>query len=331
MAPPRRTAEQLQWAMNVLAEASGNMSAAARSVNMPVPSFQKIVADAKQQGYTSNLPPPKPRVRVPARTSYTPQQLPTGNAVRVMVWGCAHDSPNIPDKSRFKHAGRLASELKPHFIVDLGDTLDLDSLSTHAFAGSVDDRQRPGFVAEVDSLEEAIDTFDVNAPPADEIPRYHLAGNHEYRANRFEQNNPTTDQVYTLPIAQVFARHGFAEMGYREWLYIEGVGFSHCPVNMMGKEYGGKTAGNLVLNEATHSIVWSHIHRQHFERRAKIGIGNGLQSYNTGTFLPQGYIKQYAGLSQTGWTYGLSELTLRDGQIESARYWSTLELSERFS
>jgi hypothetical protein len=32
----------------------------------------------------------------------------------------------------------------------------------------------------------------------------------------------------------------------------------------------------------------------------------------------------------TGWTYGITELTLRDGQIESARTWSELELRERF-
>jgi hypothetical protein len=43
-----------------------------------------------------------------------------------------------------------------------------------------------------------------------------------------------------------------------------------------------------------------------------------------------GMIKQYAGLSQTGWTYSIHELTLRDGQIESVRSWSVLELAERY-
>ena len=65
--------------------------------------------------------------------------------------------------------------------------------------------------------------------------------------------------------------------------------------------------------------------------RPKFGIGNAIQVYNTGSAMPQGYLKAYAGLSMTGWTYGFSELTLRDGQIESARYWSERELSERYS
>ena len=57
----------------------------------------------------------------------------------------------------------------------------------------------------------------------------------------------------------------------------------------------------------------------------------GGQVFNTGSFMPQGYLKQYAGLSLTGWTYGAHELTLRDGQIESVRTWSELELRERYA
>ena len=83
--------------MNILAEVNGNVSAGARSAGIPYATFQKIVDDAKQQGYISNLPKPKPRIRVPARSVYEPQPNTFGKAVRVLVWGCAHDSPNIPD------------------------------------------------------------------------------------------------------------------------------------------------------------------------------------------------------------------------------------------
>lgn len=321
----------LQRALDLLAEHEGNISAAARASGHPRPTFQHHIDEARRLGYSPKAVPPKPRIRVPARSVYSPLPNKQGKAKRVFVWGCAHDSPTIPDKSRFRHAGLLASELKPDFIVDLGDSLDLDSLSQHDVPGSTNDRARPGFLAEVDSLDEAISEFHATAPSPDEVPRYHTRGNHENRADRFEANHPTSEGVYTLPLAQIFARYGFTEKAYREWLFIEGVGFTHCPINMAGREYGGKTAENQVLNETTYSIVWSHIHRQHFARRAKVGIGNAVQSYNTGTFMPFGYIKQYAGLSQTGWTHGVSELTLRDGQIESARYWSTAELAERYS
>lgn len=325
-----RSREQLQRAVNVLHEHAGNATAAARSLGIPRPTFQHQVEAARDQGYTAQIAPEKPRYRVPARSVYAPTPPPSNAAVRVFLWGDAHDSPSIPDKSRFRHAGLLASELKPHYIIDIGDTLDLDSLSSHAFACSVDDRQRPGFLAELDSLDLALSAFHETAPSHLEIPRYHLNGNHCYRANRFERNNPTTEGVYTLPLAQIFARYGFSEKAYKEWLFIEGVGFTHAPIDGRGREYSGLTADQTVARESTYSVVWGHTHRSNRVRRHKLGIGNGVDVFNTGTFLPQGYIKQYAGLSQTGWSYGVHELTLRDGQIESARSWSTLELAERY-
>lgn len=318
-------------ALQALRDASGNKAAAARSIGMAVSTFKGHIDYANERGLTLAAPTIKPRIRVPARSVYQPMPNEFGKAVRVMTWGCAHDAPNLPDKSRFKHAGMLASELMPDFIVDLGDSADFDSLSTHASPGSKDDRAKPAFLTEISSLTDAYGEFNETAPSPDDVPRYHLDGNHCYRADRFEALHPESEGVYTLPIQQVFARYGFTHKKYREWLFLEGVGFTHVPTNMAGKEYGGKTAENLVMNETTFSVVWSHIHRQHFARRAKIGIGNGIQSFNTGTFMPMGLIKQYAGLAQTGWTYGIHELTLRDGQIESARTWSVKELEERFS
>lgn len=330
MPTPQTKDALLLDALRALRDADGNKSAAARTLGMKPSTFKDRVSEAHARGLSLEAPKIKPRIRVPARSFYQPMPNEFGKAVRVMVWGCAHDAPNLPDKSRFRHAGLLAAELRPDFIVDLGDSLDLDSLSGHALPGSVDDRQRPFFTTEVASLTEAYAAFHDTAPSPDEIPRYHLHGNHENRAWRHEANNPASQGVFTTQIDQVFARMGWTIKNYREWLFIEGIGFTHCPQNMAGREYGGKTAENMIMNETTFSVVWSHTHRQHMARRPKIGIGNEIQSFNSGSFMPMGYIKQYAGLSQTGWTYGCHELTLRNGAIESARSWSVLELSEKY-
>lgn len=318
-------------ALQALRNASGNKAAAARNLGMPLSTYKSRIQEALTRQIEIDAPVVKPRIKVPARSFYQPTPNEFGKAVRVFTFGCAHDAPNLPDKSRFRNAGRLVSELMPDFVVDLGDSADFDSLSTHAAPGSKDDRAKPAFLTEIASLTEAYGEFNETAPSADDVPRFHLDGNHCYRADRFEAMHPETEGVYTLPIQQVFARYGFTHKKYREWLFLEGVGFTHVPLNMAGKEYGGKTAENMIMNETTFSVVWSHTHRQHFARRAKIGIGNGIQSFNTGTFMPMGLIKPYAGLSQTGWTYGCHELTLRDGQIESARSWSVKELEERYS
>jgi hypothetical protein len=322
--------DKMQRALDAFEAAGHNYNQGAKMLGLASGTFRHQVLTALDEGLTPT-PILKPRIRVPARSSFQPMPTTLGKAVRILTWGCAHDSPNIPDKSRFKHLGMLAAELRPDAIVDLGDSADIDSLSTHAIPGSMDDRAKPAFLTEIASLTDAYGEFNETAPSADDIPRYHLDGNHCYRADRFENINPTTEGVYTLPLRQVFARYGFSTKKYREWLFIEGVGFIHSPINNMGREIGGVNANQTVARETTFSVVWSHTHKREVINRPKFGIGNQITVFNTGSMMPQGYIKQYAGLAMTGWTYGPSELTLRDGQIESVRSWSTLELSERYS
>lgn len=326
----RRDIPKMQRAIDAFEQAGHNYDRGAKLLGLPQATFRHQVNTAQEENITPT-PRAKPRIRVPARSSFTPLPSTVGKATRVLVWGDAHDSPSIPDKSRFRHLGMLASELQPDLIVDVGDALDLDSLSTHSVPGSMDDRARPQFLTEIASLTDAMGEFNETAPPASEVPRYHLDGNHCYRADRFENINPTAAGVYTLPLQQVFARYGFSTKKYREWLFIEGVGFTHIPINAAGREYGGLNAEITVARESTFSVVFGHTHRSNKIRRHKVGIGNGLDVFNTGSFMPQGYIKHYAGLSQTGWSYSCHELTLRDGWIESARSWSVQELAERFS
>lgn len=331
MPTPPLSEQTLREAIDALANFDNNQAAAARSLGLDRGTFRNRVEKGRAQGILAHTQPSKPRIRVPARSVYSPLPNEFGKPMRVMVWGCAHDSPSIIDKSRFRRAGQLASDLNPDYIVDLGDSLDLDSLSSHAQPGSMDDRQRPFFTAEIDSLAEAYSEFHDTAPSPDVIPRYHLHGNHEHRAWRHEANNPASQGVFTTQIDQVFARMGWTIKNYREWLFLEQVGFIHAPISGMGKEVGGVNANQTVSRESTYSVVWSHTHKREYVNRPKFGIGNAIQVYNTGSAMPQGYLKQYAGLSMTGWTYGFSELTLRDGQIESARYWSERELAERYS
>lgn len=328
--PLRANRPKMQRALDAWYKHNHHYPSAAHALGLNESTFRHQVMTAIAEGLTPSLPNDKPRIRIPARSTYTPMPNKQGRAVRVFCWGCAHDSPAIADKTRFRNAGRLASELKPDLIVDLGDSLDLDSLSAHDVPGSMSDRLRHGFLQEIESVDEAYGAFHEAAPPPDAVPRHRLKGNHEHRADRFEQNNPTTEGVYTIPLSQVFARYGWVEKQFREWLFIEGVGFTHAPINGIGREVAGKFPDQTVSQESTFSVVWSHTHKSVKVNRPKFGIGNAVQVFNTGSFMPQGYIKQYAGLSLTGWTYGCHELTLRDGQIESVRTWSELELRERF-
>lgn len=330
MAAQPLTGALMQEALDAFAATSGNITAAAISLGLSRTTYRHRLDKAHASGITPRQPSVKPRIRVPARSVYKPVPEEFGNAIRVMVFGCAHDATDIPDKVRFANAGRLACRLRPDFVVDLGDTLDLDSLSRFAAPGSQDDRDRPFFRAEMDSLTAALSAFREHGPDPDEIPHYHLHGNHEYRAARYEAANPMAQGVFTTALDQVYARFGWTVKPYREWLFLDGVGFIHAPINGVGKEVAGKFPDQIIAQETTFSVVWSHTHKNVLVNRPKFGIGNSLRVYNTGSFMPQGYVKSYAGLAMTGWTYGVSELLLRDGLIEAHRYWSELELRERY-
>jgi hypothetical protein len=45
--------------------------------------------------------------------------------------------------------------------------------------------------------------------------------------------------------------------------------------------------------------------------------------------LPYGHVEDYARDALTGWTWGVYELFIRAGHIESAKFVSMLELEER--
>src|SRR5690554_6354699 len=93
-------------------------------------STRRAQADnARSAGPIPFVRPPKPRIRVPARSVYQPTPDNFAGSVGFLVWECAHYSPTIPDKTRFANAGKLAAHLEPDYIVDLGDTMDMDSLS----------------------------------------------------------------------------------------------------------------------------------------------------------------------------------------------------------
>jgi hypothetical protein len=279
MPTPAMTAEQKQEAVDAL-EKYGSQKAASEALGLSRTTFQSRLYAGIQAGIEPVREPwVKPRIRVPARSQYQETPNDFGKPVRVLVWGDAHDSPHIPDKSRFRHLGMLAAELRPDFIVDIGDSLDLDSMSSHATAGSMDDRARPAYLTEIASLTDAYGEFNDTAPPHTEIPRYHLDGNHCYRADRFENANPAAAGVYTLPLQQVFARYNFTNKRYREWLFIEGVGFTHAPINGMGKEVGGVNANQTVSRESTFSIVWGHTHKRELINRPKFGIGKMQEMY----------------------------------------------------
>jgi len=266
----------------------------------------------------------KPRVRMRVVTNESP---PDGPIRRVAAIGDLHDAPSIP-KDRFKWIGRWCAEGKFDDIVQIGDWSSFDSLSTFDNPGSVKYYERGSFADDLASLEESLHLFGQEAP---DIPRYFVKGNHEFRADRAEDAAPNLRDTMVLPIDQNFRRHNFKIFGYGEWLFLEGVGFTHIPFNAMGREYRGKYPSNMIANDAIFSIVYGHTHKESHVTIPKIGPSKRIEVCNLGSAMPQNHVEEWANLSMTGWTWGTKSLTLQGGHIIGHEFISMIDLEKRYA
>lgn len=237
---------------------------------------------------------------------------------RVLAIGDTHDQPGM-SKDRFKWIARHARDTLPDRIVQIGDFASWDSVSTHEAPGSLGHAQRPSFKTDLESVEEAMALFYNEIRDLD-IPMELTAGNHEDRITRFENKAPETVDTMYSQFEELCGRYRWRLHPYGQWLFIDGVGFTHVPKNIMGKPYGGQNSENAIANHATHSIVFGHTHRTTFRKTPKIGINNSIEVLNLGSAMPDGYIAKYVGTATSGWSYGIFDLKLKGGHIVSHQF-----------
>jgi hypothetical protein len=318
-------------AWNILQDHQGDYIAAAGAAGVKIRTFRDRVANAKlpvttepqNESTEAAQPLSKPRVRVPYARQDTP---PDGPVIRILGMGDVHKKPGRTDEPVIL-AARHAAKTMPDHIVQIGDWLSLDSCSFHPAKGSAKDSNRPSFADEIAAGEESLDAFDRNCPP--EINREITFGNHEERAWRVANMDPRIASDFPLRVEQTFARYRWKSHRYGTMRYIGGVGFIHVPLNVMGREYGGKNSENTIGNDATHSLVWGHDHRFRAKTVPKIGPNNKISLCNLGTCMPHGVIEDY-NVGVSGWTYGVVDLRVQAGLIISAKFHDVLELREMY-
>jgi hypothetical protein len=267
------------------------------------------------------------------RLSFFSNQKPryiAGNSgpTKIIAIGDTHDQPGM-SKDRFKWIARHCAAVIPNRIIQIGDFASWDSVSTHDAPGSVNHAARPSFKADLESCEEAMGLF-FNEIRGLDIPMELTAGNHEERVQRFENKNAETVGTLYMQFEELCARYRWRLHPYGQWLFIDGVGFTHVPKNIMGKPYGGQNSENQIANHATHSIVFGHTHRATFRKTPKIGINNSIEVLNLGSAMPDGYVAKYAGTATSGWSYGIYELSIKSGHIVSHRFLDMRYLQEQY-
>jgi len=260
----------------------------------------------------------------------SPVIKPGGKPIKVCVIGDAHDDPRLEDKSRFTWMGRWCSDVAPDYIVQLGDWGTFDSMSRHAEKGSLAQRAQPSFMQDVESLYESVHAFD-RGLGGGSATKIFTAGNHEDRVGRYENSNPDVLGALVPQWRGAFHESGWRIHEYGEYAFIDNVGFTHHPVNGMGRAYGGKTGNQRAGNDSVFSIVHGHDHKLERVSSPKVGPYGPVEIISAGCSLPWGWVEPYAKLSPSGWWWGVIRLTIQNGQITDMDAVSMLTLESRYA
>lgn len=323
MPTPPLSKELMQEALNAWAACGFNESAAAAKLGLPRGTFQNRRRQAQRAGL-------KPRIRLTAGVMeqiVKPEPTPSASLVRVVQIPDAHDSPKLPDKSRFRWIGQFIADRQPDYVVDIGDSMDCESLCFHVADATLTGKLKPSFLADLSSYDEAMDALwsPVAKVSGYEPVRKKCRGNHENRIWRIEDQAPHAAGMYQLEYENILARYGIEEHGYGEFVDVAGVDFVHVPLTKMCKPRGGENVANTLANKVLRDTVIGHTHVAQQRCAAKDGQDRRARVFETGTALPWGYIEHYVGHAQSAWWWGINEFWIRDGRIEG---WNAIPMFE---
>jgi hypothetical protein len=258
--------------------------------------------------------------------------LPTGRPERVLVIPDRHNDPRHPHRLAVSTwIARYGSEQRFRRVVCLGDDITLDSCSKYDRNDTLKGRHKPGIKADLDNHEAMEAAFERGRDPEWKPLKDRCRGNHNQRLWDFENQHPENEGTHTHRYMETLLRFGWRERGFGEIFYINGVGFTHAPFNGLGKPMGGKTATHRAGGLLCRSLIHGHTHSFEVHNAAKLDPMDRVTVVQAGCALPEGEVEHYATHSPTGWSYGVLDVTVQDGQILDLAFVSMRSLRARFS
>lgn len=243
------------------------------------------------------------------------EPMPEGRPVKICVIGDAHDSPHLADKSRFYWLGRFAADNAVDRVVSVGDWMTLDCFSTHTDRATFEGLSKPTFSQDLASFHESQREFRRGLGALK--PKLDITlGNHEHRAWRWDNFHPEAEP-HGLKIEEAFAQWGWRTTPYGQYRFIEGVGFTHVPLNAIGKPMGGVTGGQRAANAAMYDIVHGDTHRSQTSVADKLGPIRAPTVFNAATALPNGFIEGFANKGASAWRSGACLAIVWGGYVRS--------------
>lgn len=252
------------------------------------------------------------------------EEMPDGEPETVAIIGDCHDSPHLPDKSRFEWLGAFCNEHGVSRVVQTGDWWTMDCFSSHTDRATFEGFGKPTFEQDRESFHASQRAFhkglDGLKPKLDVT-----LGNHEVRAWRYTNAHPDGVSYSTL-VEEAFAQWGWRTTPYGEFRIIGGVGFTHVPFNGLGRPLAqGQRANKAMLD-----IVHGDDHRTLMLTDHKSGPFRSPVVYSAGCALPPGFIEGFANKGGSTWRSGVCLATIWGGFVRSWRFDEMILLKRRY-
>ena len=239
------------------------------------------------------------------------------NYTKTVVIADAHSAP-FQDLRRFDWIGNYIAQNHIDKVVLLGDWVTMDSCSYFP----VPRRERTTALEDILAGKEALSRMlEPIRREQDRLRRNRkriwlpllawLDGNHEDRFNRRKQD----DEEVLGSLVDLWDLLGIRDQfdlmcGYREYLEIDGILYTHCPQNGLGRPMTGVNRTRQIALQSSKPVVFGHTHKREYRNVARLGNANDINwAINCPAFMEQNHVEEYAQGGATGWTYGAVELT----------------------
>ena len=256
--------------------------------------------------------------------------------IKVIVIGDSHvDDEQSLD--RFDVASKFIIDQKPEYIVNIGDFLTLNCLS----AWDMNKRKKMEgrrYIKEIDAGNEALDRLMAGVNQYNKKRRkskkvqykpkwIYTAGNHSDRLGRYLDNDPTFEGTIGIQKDLKLKERGIEWIPYREYYYINDVGFTHIPFNKVAPICGMNITAKAQA-VGIKSTVFGHTHEQHLSHVHKEGMKHLQDTYNCGCFFDKK--EDYVHGKVTNYWRGLTVLHIwKEGRFD-VESWSMGRLEREY-
>jgi UDP-2,3-diacylglucosamine pyrophosphatase LpxH len=194
---------------------------------------------------------------------------------------------------RFNVASSFIVDKKPDYIIIMGDFLTLNCLS----AWDKDKRKKMEgrrYSKEIAAGNDALDRLHSEIIKYNKQKRKNkekqykptlifLEGNHSERLRRYLDYDPTFDGHVSIEKDLRLKERGYQFIPYREYYYVNKIGFTHIPFNKSGPISGVDITRKAQMVTIS-SVVFGHTHEQHLSHIHKEGMPHLQDTYNCGCF-----------------------------------------------